>query len=209
MSHRKVILTDVDGVTVNWSSGLPFFLSKNNMPTDAALEMISDESFRDMQEIFGCNEELAKILMNEYNNSSFIRYLAAYNDALVVINRLKAEYDFVAVTALGTTSTASLNRIANLNTLFPSAFKEVCVVGFGESKTSRYLEAKAKYGDRLVCFVDDLAMNINDCHNVISQLPQFHMIRGTREAATAPHSVVKDWYEIENRILAINKANEQ
>lgn len=27
--------------------------------------------------------------MEEYNNSSFIRYLNAYDDALIVINRLK------------------------------------------------------------------------------------------------------------------------
>ncbi|QPI18041.1 hypothetical protein POP12_249 [Pectobacterium phage POP12] len=197
---KKIILTDIDGIAVKWQSGLPFFLSKHNMPTDVALQMVTDEKFRDMTEIFGCNENLASILMNEYNNSSFIRYLSPYSDALTVINRMKYDYDFVAVTALGTTPTASLNRIANLNTLFPSAFKEVMVVGHGESKTHRYLEAKQKYGNRLVCFVDDLAVNLNDCHNVISQIPLFHMIRGERESPSVPHSVVNDWYEVEQNI---------
>jgi len=204
---KPVILADIDGVAVNWASGLPFYLSKNNMPTDVALQMVTDEKFRDMTEIFGCNEDLAKILMTEYNNSSFIRYLSAYNDALVVINRLKKDYDFVAVTALGTTTTASLNRIANLNTLFPSAFKEVMVVGLGESKTYRYLEAKAKYGERLTLFVDDLAPNLVDCHNVIGQLPLYHMIRGDRESPNVPHSQVSNWYEIEKSLL-LDKKND-
>lgn len=198
--EKPVILTDIDGIAIKWQSGLPFFLSKHNMPTDVALQMVTDEKFRDMMEIFGCDRQLANILLEEYNNSSFIRYLNAYDDALVVINRMKAKYDFVAVTALGTTPTASLNRIANLNTLFPSAFKEVMVVGYGESKVHRYLEAKAKYGERLVCFVDDLPGNLNDCHNVISQLPLFHMLRGAREQTKAPHTVVKSWYEIEENL---------
>ncbi|AIK68031.1 hypothetical protein CPTMiller_0095 [Citrobacter phage Miller] len=197
---KPVILTDIDGIAVKWQSGLPFFLSKHNMPTDIALDMVTDERFRDMTEIFGCDHQLAKILMEEYNNSSFIRYLSAYDDALIVINRLKAQYDFVAVTALGTTPTASLNRIANLNTLFPSAFKEVCVVGHGETKVHRYLEAKAKYGDRLVCFIDDLAVNLNECHNVISQLPLFHMLRGERSEPSVPHTKVNNWHEIEKAI---------
>ena len=197
---KPVILTDIDGIAVKWQSGLPFFLSKHNMPTDIALDMVTDEKFRDMTEIFGCDHQLAKILMEEYNNSSFIRYLSAYDDALIVINRLKAKFDFVAVTALGTTPTASLNRIANLNTLFPSAFKEVCVVGHGETKTHRYLEAKAKYGDRLVCFIDDLAINLNECHNVMSQLPLFHMLRGERTEPNVPHTKVNNWHEIEKAI---------
>lgn len=198
--EKPVILTDIDGIAVKWQSGLAFFLSKHNMPTDIALEMVTDEKFRDMTEIFGCDQQLAKILMEEYNNSSFIRYLNAYDDALIVINRLKTQYDFVAVTALGTTPTASLNRIANLNTLFPSAFKEVCVVGHGETKTHRYLEAKAKYGSRLVCFIDDLAINLNECHNVMSQLPLFHMLRGERTEPNVPHTKVNNWHEIEKAI---------
>lgn len=198
--EKDVILTDIDGICVRWQSGLPFFLSKHNMPTNTALEMVTDEKFRCMSDIFGCNNELAQILMEEYNNSSFIRYLSAYDDALQVINRLKVKYDFVAVTALGTTPTASLNRIANLNTLFPSAFKEVMVVNHNESKTHRYLDAKSKYGERLVCFIDDLAVNLDDCHNVISQLPLYHMIRGERSTPNAPHEVVKSWYDIEERL---------
>lgn len=201
LKEKPVILTDIDGVAIRWQSGLPFFLSKHNMPTDVALEMASDEKFRSLTDIFGCNDQLAKILMEEYNNSSFIRYLNAYDDALQVINRLKVKYDFVAVTALGTTPSASLNRIANLNTLFPSAFKEVCVVNHNESKTHRYLDAKAKYGDRLVCFIDDLAVNLNDCHNVISQLPLFHMIRGERDKPSAPHTIVRSWFDIENSLM--------
>lgn len=205
--ERKVILTDIDGIAIKWQSGLPFFAAKHNMPTDMILDMMVDDKFRKMSDIFGCSEEFAEQLMIEYNNSSFIRYLQGYDDAMVVINRLKREYDFVAITALGNTATATLNRIANLNTLFPSAFKDVMVVNHNETKTQRYLEAKRKYKDRIICFVDDLAVNLDDAHNVMSNMPLIHMIRGPREDAQCDVIKVANWYDIE-KLIAEWESNE-
>ena len=193
MSERPVILTDVDGILVKWASGLPFFAAKHNIPTDLMVQMIVDEKFRPMNEIFGCSDEFAEQMMTEYNQSSFIRYLSGYEDALVVVNELKKTYDFVAITALGNTSAAALHRMANLNILFPSAFKELMVVNHNESKTQRYLEAKKKYGNRIVCFIDDLANNLEDCHNVMSQTPLIHMVRGPRKEPKCDVMTVKDW----------------
>jgi hypothetical protein len=205
MNKRPVILTDIDGILVSWASGLPFFAAKHNMPTDVMIEMCVDERFRPMSEIFGCSEEFAEKLMFEYNNSSFIRYLQGYSDALVVVNRLKAKYDFVGITALGNTPAASLNRIANLNILFPSAFKDLMVVNYNESKTGRYLEAKKKYGDRIVCFIDDLSMNLEDAHNVMSTLPLIHMIRGQRDVPKCKVKTMSNWFDVENWLLAMEK----
>lgn len=194
--QKPVILTDIDGVAVKWQSGLPFFLAKHNMPTDVALACIVDEQFRSMKEIFGCNESLAKLMMEEYNNSSYIRYLSAYDDALIHINELKRDFDFVAITALGTEPGASLNRIANLNTLFPGAFTEVAVVNHGESKTDLFKEVKKQYGDRLVCFIDDLAVNLDHCHAVMPDLQLFHMKRGPREDSKCSSSTVREFGDI-------------
>lgn len=196
-SNKPVILTDIDGILLKWASGLPFFAAKYNMPTDVMIEMLVDEKFRDMTEIFGCSYEFAEKLMFEYNNSSFIRFLQGYDDALVVVNKLKTEYDFVGITALGNTPTACLNRIANLNTLFPSAFTELMVVDYNESKTARYLEAKKKYGDRITCFIDDLAVNLQDCHDVMSHVPLIHVIRGERTEPKCKVKTVSDWHQIE------------
>lgn len=194
---KPVILTDVDGILVKWQSGLPFFAAKHNMPTDVMISMCVSEKFIPMDKIFGCSKEVAEKLFMEYNNSSYIRYLQGYDDALIVVNRLKQHYDFVGITALGNTATAALNRIANLNTLFPSAFKDMMMVDYGESKTARYLEAKKKYGDRIVCFIDDLATNLDDAHNVMSTLPLIHMIRGEREDPACEVIGTNSWFDVE------------
>lgn len=205
LSDRPVILTDVDGILVKWASGLPFFAADHNFSTEMMVQMIVDEKFRSMSEIFGCSEEFSMDLMTEYNNSRFIRYLAGYDDALSVVNELKKKYDFVAITALGNTSKAALNRMANLNILFPGAFKELMVVNYNESKTQRYLEAKRKYGDRIVCFIDDLANNLEDCHNVMSHVPLIHMVRGPRDEPKCEVMTVKDWNCVSDWLKAQRK----
>lgn len=205
---KKVIPIDVDGVVVQWQSNLPFFAAEHNIPTDRIIEMIVDEKFRTMSEIFGCDEELAGNLLKQYNNSKWIRGLKPYDDALVVINRLKQRYDFVAITAIGKTADSCLNRIANLNILFPSAFKEVMTVDIHESKTARYLEAKKKYGNQMVCFIDDLEHNLEDFHSVMSELPMIHLTRNPNRTTENPlWTNAKDMYEVEKFILDLEKKN--
>ncbi|QHJ78819.1 MAG: hypothetical protein [Caudoviricetes sp.] len=195
---KPVILTDIDGVAISWQSNLAFFAAEHNIPTDRILDMMADEKFRSMSDIFGCDNDLAMMLMKQYNQSKWIRGLKPYDDALTVINSLKHEYDFVAVTAIGATPECCLNRIANLNILFPSAFREVMTVDIHESKVIRYLEAKKKYGDRLVCFIDDLDKNLEDCHSVFTQLPLLHMIRGPRKTPECPHVKVDNWHDVKS-----------
>lgn len=203
---KPVIPIDIDGVAVQWQSNLPFFAAEHNIPTDRILNMMVDEKFRSMTEIFGCDDELADRLMRQYNSSKWIRGLKPYDDALVVINRLKHKYDFVAITAIGKSAESCLNRIANLNILFPSAFVDVMTVDIGESKVNRYLEAKKKYGDRMVCFVDDLSGNLEEFHGVMSTLPMLHMVRGPRDVPSCDHTVVKSMYDVEKFLNTTREA---
>ncbi|WJZ28100.1 hypothetical protein NCTGTJJY_CDS0221 [Serratia phage 92A1] len=194
---RKVLATDVDGILVKWQSGLPYFLAKYNIPTKAVLDIMVNDRFMDPEELFGCNEKLAKTLMKEYNNSDFIKYLAPYTDAIKMVNKLKEDYDLVAITALGTTDEAQLNRMFNLNALFPGAFKDVLCVNYGESKIPHYLDIKIKYADRLVCFIDDLAHNLEDAHAVMSELPLIWMPRNEYgRTPECPHTFANDWNDI-------------
>lgn len=203
---KPVIPIDIDGVAIQWQSNLPFFAAEHNIPTDRILDMVVDEKFRSMSEIFGCDDELASKLMRQYNASKWIRGLKAYDDALVVINRLKHKYDFVAITAIGKSAECCLNRIANLNILFPSAFIDVMTVDIGESKVNRYLEAKKKYGERMVCFVDDLAGNLEDFHGVMSTLPMIHMVRGPRDNPKCKAIKATSMYDVEKFLFSVESS---
>ncbi|HHB0793428.1 TPA: hypothetical protein ACOA2N_003405 [Vibrio cholerae] len=194
---KPVILTDVDGILVKWASGLPYFAQDYGINKDKILEVLTTNEFMSPGRMFNCNEKLGLKLMGEYNNSKYIKYLAGYSDAIEVINRLKSKYEFIAITALGSTDQALFNRMYNLNSLFPDAFSDVLLVNYGESKTPHYLDVKVKHSKNLLCFVDDLAHNLEDCHKVISRLPLIHMPRGERETPECDHINVLDWYDFE------------
>lgn len=196
---KPVIATDVDGIIVKWQSGLPYFAQKYNLPVEHILEMMTTEKFIKPAELFDCEEDLAIKLLLKYNNSDFIRYLAPYADALATVNKLKEKYDFVAITALGNSVDANLNRRFNLNALFPDAFTEIMVCDYDESKDALLEKAKEKYGDRIVCYVDDLPKHIAAADKVFenTETRVFYMPRGPREGSvTAPGILVEDWHQI-------------
>lgn len=131
---KKKILCDVDGVVLNWLSKLPEYLVKRGHDPEPAIRAYSHGEFIGHSEITGLPEEEAFQLILDYNESEYIKYLTPFKDALAVVNVLKKEYDFVAVTAIGREGKSSLYRLENLNFWYPNAFKDIHVVNLGESK---------------------------------------------------------------------------
>lgn len=120
---KPIILTDVDGVLIQWQSGLPFFAQKYGIESKGIQQLQYTEKFIPYDEIFsGFSEREAKELFNLYNSSEYIRYLAAYRDAIESVNRLKEDYDFISVSALSSNMDTILKRRFNLNAHFPGAF---------------------------------------------------------------------------------------
>lgn len=192
-----VILTDIDGVAIQWQSGLPYFAQKYNLPLEHILNVIIEDKFIPPSEIFDCHKDLADKLIKKYNSSDFIRYLAPYADALAVINKLKAEYRFVAVTALGTDVDSLLNRKFNLQALFPGAFEDIFVCGHDESKSVLFRKAKEKYGTDIVAYIDDMPHHVEAAHEELD-CPIFWMPRGPRDSGPdCQHRKIKDWNDFE------------
>ncbi|WJJ59183.1 hypothetical protein VPA32_orf218 [Klebsiella phage vB_KpnM_VPA32] len=198
MSNKPIITTDVDGVLVKWQSGLPYFAQKYNLPVHHILEMIIDDQFVAPKDLFGVDEEFAQQLMVKYNCSDFIRYLAAYDDALKVVNALKDKYDFVAVTALGTSVDAKLNRQFNLNALFPGAFLETFICDHSEPKTKLFEKIKEKYGDRVVAYIDDLPHHVDSAYEVFGgEVNCMFMPRGQRDTSSKYGEKVHNWEHVQ------------
>lgn len=198
MSNKPIISTDVDGVLVKWQSGLPYFAQKYNLPVHHILEMIIDDQFVAPKDLFGVDEEFAQQLMVKYNCSDFIRYLAAYDDALKVVNALKDKYDFVAVTALGTSVDAKLNRQFNLNALFPGAFLETFICDHSEPKTKLFEKIKEKYGDRVVAYIDDLPHHVDSAYEVFGgDVNCMFMPRGQRDTFSKYGEKVHNWEHVQ------------
>ncbi|AAQ17916.1 gp30.2 conserved hypothetical protein [Aeromonas phage Aeh1] len=208
LPKKKIIVTDVDGVLLSWASNLPFFCAEYNIPTDVVIDLIIDERFRKAGEIFQCNQEHGENLIRMYNNSKWFRGLKAYDDALLWVNRLKQDFDFVATTAIGSDFQVSVNRMSNLNVLFPNAFKEILTCDHHESKSKMFRHVKDRYGEEnVIGYVDDLHHHLEAFHRVFdSKKLKFHILRGQNKkldsSMTKKHNV-GSWEQIANAVYKV------
>lgn len=183
-TKRPTAVIDIDGVCVSWQSGLPYYMAKHAIPTNKALECILTEEFMSPEQLFQLDPVIAKMYVEDYNKSNFIKYLSGYKDAIEMINQMKEHWDFVAATALGTDKQTVMNRMFNLNALFPGAFKDIFVCNFGESKDDMLTRVKDKY-DNIIMFIDDLGANIESASRVMPDVPRYHILRGPAERPAA------------------------
>jgi FMN phosphatase YigB (HAD superfamily) len=208
---KKTILTDVDGVLTSWQSALPYFLKDCRLPIPAALyECMYSEVFLKPTEIFlnkdgsDMSYENAMALLEEYNQSDYIKYLPAYHDALEVVNRLKDEYHFVAISALSDVDSAWDNRMYNLNTLFSNAFKDLHLSGSMKSKTKLFEDVINDIGTvNIACYIDDLSPHLDDYRmaweDISSDNPTIFQMNRRVQIPNSDNSIIQvsDWYEIE------------
>ncbi|QJT71804.1 hypothetical protein TH1_122 [Shewanella phage Thanatos-1] len=195
---KPLILTDIDGVIIQWQSALSYFALKHNLPIDRIIQVLTSEEFVSPSDLFNCSDEEGKKLIELYNSSDFIRYLAAYRDALIVINRMKHTYDFIGVTALGTSIQTKLNRRFNLNALFPGAFIDIKLCEYNDSKSDLLKATREEYSDRnIVAYIDDLPNHVDSAAEVL-ECKIFFMLRGPRSRPKNRHFTVESWFDIES-----------
>lgn len=206
---RPVVFIDVDGVCVKWQSGLPYYLSQKNIDSSKALEMMLSEEFLSPEQLIGMDYNISSLFIRDYNKSDFIKYLAPYDDALKMINEMKHHWDFVALTALGTETETLMNRAFNLNALFPGAFKDIFACGIGAKKDEIISKAAEKYNDRVVMFIDDVAINIDSSAKVIPSIPRYHIVRGSRNEPKSECFTFKNLSEIKSHYLSMVFENEK
>lgn len=186
---KRVVLCDVDGVLLDWTSRLPYFLKQKGLPIEKAIFLHARDEYFSLAEIADVSEEEGAALNKEYSHSKFMRYLQPYRDACLWVNLLKQKYDFVAVTAIGTEENVLEMRRENLEFWFPGAFSEVIGVNYGETK----LNALVKYDPTV--FIDDSPKYIKE--GLLAGHTCIRMIRDSR-ACQDPSLTARNWAEVSN-----------
>lgn len=146
---KPIILCDVDGVCLNWLSKLPEYLLKHDMDNTRAMQAYAHGEYISPEDLTGLSTRKSHAFLAEYNASEWIKYLVPYQDALQVINLLKKEFDFVAVTSIGTDPECARKRMLNLDFWYPGAFTDIHTVDIDHSKK----EILGKYEPTI--FIDD------------------------------------------------------
>jgi FMN phosphatase YigB (HAD superfamily) len=104
---QKMILTDCDGVLLDWSHGFRKFLRKKGI------------IYYNLQDFWSLGQSYTHNLMEEFNNSSYIGFLPPYKDSLEYVRYLhKHGYVFGVITSLSDNIYTGKLRERNLKEVF-------------------------------------------------------------------------------------------
>ena len=149
--NEKVILTDCDGVLVDWLYGFKEFMAERGYTEQ-------DPTGYAIWKRYGfINKEAGEGLVREFNNSAAMAYLTPNLDAVKYVKKLHEEcgYIFKVITSLSTQPHAVDLRKKNLNKLFGTAIDEVVCLETGADKDS----ALAPYKDSGLLWIEDKYQN--------------------------------------------------
>lgn len=149
---NKVILTDVDGVLLNWEYAFKVWMEQHGYKLNA------ETTEYDVSNRYGIPYEKGKELVRFFNESAAIGFLPPLRDAMYYVDLLhrKHGYVFRAITSLSTDPAAGKLREENLRKLFgDTAFEDVLCIGTGADKD----EALEPYRGSGLLWVEDKIEN--------------------------------------------------
>lgn len=149
---EKIILTDVDGVLLDWETA--FYEWMKNKGYDA-----KNEGVYNMEAVFEMRQDKTKALIKEFNNSAWMGYLQPLRDARSGVAKLvEAGYTFYAITSISLDLNTKKLRQRNLDNVFgKDVFTKLVCLDTGADKD----DALAEYKDSGLYWIEDKTMNAN------------------------------------------------
>ena len=149
---NNIILTDCDGVLLNWEASFTTWMAQKGYN-----KVDADEY--DVAKSYGLSKAESKPLVRQFNESAWMGYLPALRDARSGVAKLvEAGYEFVCITSLSLDENAKKARVRNLQAIFgEDVFKmeNVVCLDTGADKD----EALAEYAGLGLWWIEDKTEN--------------------------------------------------
>jgi FMN phosphatase YigB (HAD superfamily) len=190
---NNLILTDIDGVILNWEYGFHCWMSEHGHSRQPGAQFQYDISKQ-----YGIGRDTATKLITTFNESAAIGFLPPLRDAIHYVRRLheKHGYVFHAITSLSLDRNAGRLRRMNLEKLFgDTVFEEIVCLDTGADKD----EALEKYRGSELIWVEDKIENAEVGKNL--GLKSLIMSHGHNLDYSGDIPVVKNWKEIYDIIV--------
>ena len=146
----KVILTDCDGVLLDWENSFHAWMKEHGHERVV-------EGVYEMEIAYGIPKAVCKELVREFNESAWMCCLPALRDSRSGVAKLvEAGYTFVCITSLSLDPYAKQLRVENLEKVFgEGVFDDVVCLDTGADKD----EALAPYKDTGLYWIEDKTEN--------------------------------------------------
>jgi len=138
---EKVILTDCDGVLLDWSYGFSQWMDRHGY--------VADDTYSQdyaMMNRYGITKEESRRLIRMFNESANIRKVPPLRDAIKYVRKLHEEHGYVfhVITSMTNDQYAQHLRTKNLiETFGPSVFEKYVYLDCGADKDEALAEYKA------------------------------------------------------------------
>jgi len=131
MIYGKTILTDADGVLLNWRDSFDAHMMRQH-----GLFAKGDVREYDQSKRFGIDKDKMKEYIKEFNASANIGFLAPLYDSVKYVEKFYKEhgYTFVVITSLSLNTYAQRLRTQNLKNIFGNAIDEIVYLDTGADK---------------------------------------------------------------------------
>jgi hypothetical protein len=150
---NNIILTDVDGVLLNWEWAFTTWMEQHGYT-----QVENGNQYYNVYERFNIGESEGKALVYRFNESAAIGFLPALRDSMYYVKRLHEEHGYVfrAITSLSLDPSAYKLRKMNLEKLFgKTAFEDLLCLDTGADKD----EALDPYSDTGLFWIEDKMEN--------------------------------------------------
>jgi len=153
----KVILTDIDGVMLNWEEAFHVWMEHQGH--------VNDERYRFsyyVEDRFGITRDTGMEMVRRFNQSAAIGFLPPLRDAQYYVKQMVHQgYRFLAVTSLGTDPYAIQLRERNLKKLFgENAFLDIICLDTAAPKTAILRELSTQYPGNI--WIEDKTENAQE-----------------------------------------------
>jgi hypothetical protein len=185
---NKIILTDADGVLLDWEYAFDVYLRQHGFNKVEGGNLKYDIGKR-----YGIDREQGKKLIKIFNESAHIGFLPALRDSMYYVKRLHEEHGYVfhCITSLSHDENSCALRTMNLKKLFgETAFEKFIYLDTGADKD----EALEPYRNSGYYWIEDKITNAQVGHDL--GLKSLLMEHGHNMDNETPFPKVKNWKEI-------------
>jgi len=195
MKKDKIILTDCDGVVLDWEEGFSIWMEHHGHSKVEGYQYVYSIGDR-----YGLTKEQGNKLVKQFNESAAIGFLPPLRDAQYFIKKLheQHQYKFICITSLSLDPYAKYLRERNLKKLMGDAFIEVVCLDTGADKDIILEEYGVKFPGNY--WIEDKPENVN--WGIDAGLNGILIEHGHNLDYKGNATIVKNWQEIYNIITA-------
>ena len=189
----KVILTDCDGVLLDWSYAFSQWMARHGYEARPGFE-----SNYAMAKRYDLEKSEAKRLIRMFNESAAIRKVPPLRDAIKYVKKLHEEHGYVfhCITSMTNDHYATHLRVKNLREVFGnSVFEKYIFLDCGADKD----EELYKYKDSECWWIEDKIANAEAGEKV--GLRSLLMNHDHNRDYEGPIEKVYSWRDVYNRVL--------